>query len=42
MELAEHFDHNIEIAKYSNHHGQITDYSVECVSCNEVIIVRKA
>ena len=42
MDLAEHFDHDIVIAKYSNQFGQTTEYTVECEDCSEVILVRKA
>jgi hypothetical protein len=41
MDLAEHFDHDIVIAKYSSWEKP-TDYALECETCEEVIIVRKA
>jgi hypothetical protein len=37
MNLAEHFDHDIVIAKYTD--GIVEpSYAVECDTCNEVII----
>jgi hypothetical protein len=37
MKIAPHFNHNIEIAKYSDGNGNAVNYSVECIDCFEVI-----
>lgn len=38
MELYRHFDHDIVIAKYSGKDDEPVNYSVECETCNEVIV----
>ena len=38
MELEHHFNHDIVIAKYSGLDNESISYSVECETCNEVII----
>lgn len=38
MNLHEHFDHDIVIARYSTVDGEPVNYAVECETCFEVII----
>jgi hypothetical protein len=42
MELANHFDHDIVIAKYSGLAGEPIEYAVECNDCFEVITWQQA
>jgi hypothetical protein len=42
MNLAEHFDHNVVIARYHNLDGEPVEYSVDCEDCHETIIWQEA
>lgn len=42
MNLAEHFDHDIVIAKYYGLDGEPVNYAIECEECFEVIIDSEA
>jgi hypothetical protein len=42
MNLANHFDHDIVIARYSGLDNQPVEYAVECETCFEVIVWQEA
>jgi hypothetical protein len=42
MKLAPHYAHEIVCARYATEDGEVANYSLECLDCNEVLFDEEA